>query len=106
MRSNRRTPVLHKGGPREGGTRGFLSNGTCNVEHIFYNQLDTYSIRSEYFGQRHVPDRISSIAARPVETGAPRWEPNDRKRVRPDALEMSGELETGMLRIPVLIQNL
>jgi len=40
--------------------------------------LDTYSIRSEYFGQRHVPDRISSI-------GAPRWEPNDRKRVRSSA---------------------
>ena len=56
---------------------------------------------------------VGSFSAPPVPPlgyggtlGAPRGEPNDRKRVRPDALEMSGELETGMLRIPVLIQNL
>ena len=32
---------------------------------------------------RRIPVKtFGSLAARPVETGAPRWEPNDRKRVR------------------------
>ena len=55
MRSNRRTPVLPSRCAREDQGKGeaFLSNGTCNVEHIFYNQnslaIQTLRVRKRSF---------------------------------------------------------
>jgi hypothetical protein len=40
MRSNRRTPVLHKGGPREGGSEAFQFRGAAEPKVLSFTIIN------------------------------------------------------------------
>ena len=91
-------PLEFRSAPLGGtkGTKGFLSK-----KHIFYNQkgaaalagpLEIKTVEIFYVSFVALPQRLKAYL------GAPRWEPNDRKRVRPDAVECPTRLDRTRLR--------